>query len=178
MARRNDQLGDATASIAAALRAGLSLGGALAYAARETPPPLGELLRDLARQVELGLPVDRAVQEWAEALDTDDARLLASVFLLHRRTGGDLPRVLDQVVRTLRDRQQAKEEVRSLTAQARLSGAILGLLPVAFFAFLWISSRSDIEGAMRTPIGITAVLTGLAMEGVAFLWIRRLLAIA
>ncbi len=83
--------------------------------------------------------------------------------------------VLDQVGVTLRERRAAAQEVRALTAQARLSGAILGFLPIGFFGFLWLTSRSDIEGAFRTPAGIAAVTVGLAMEGLAFLWIRHLL---
>jgi Flp pilus assembly protein TadB len=65
--------------------------------------------------------------------------------------------------------------VRALTAQARLSGTILGVLPFGFFAFLWLTSRSEIEAALRTPAGIVAIGLGLALEGLAFLWIRRLL---
>jgi tight adherence protein B len=86
--------------------------------------------------------------------------------------------VLDQVAATIRDRVAAAREVRALTAQARLSGLILGLLPVGFFAFLWLTSRRDIEGALGTPVGIGSVLLGLVMEGVAFLWIRHLLEVA
>jgi tight adherence protein B len=76
---------------------------------------------------------------------------------------------------TLRERIAAAREVRALTAQARLSGAILGLLPIGFFAFLWMTSRGDIEGAFDSPIGVGAIVIGLVLEGVAFLWIRALL---
>jgi Flp pilus assembly protein TadB len=65
-----------------------------------------------------------------------------------------------------------------MTAQARLSGAILGMLPIGFFAFLWLTSRSEIEGALGTPAGAACVVLGLALDGVAFMWIRRLLEIA
>ena len=94
-------------------------------------------------------PLDDALRAWTEEVDTDDARLIAGVLGLHRRSGGDLPSVLDQVVETLRERRAAVREVRALTAQARLSGTILGVLPFGFFAFLWLTSRSDIEGALR-----------------------------
>jgi tight adherence protein B len=76
---------------------------------------------------------------------------------------------------TLRERRAAVGEVRALTAQARLSGTILGVLPFGFFAFLWITSRDEIEGALRSPAGIAAIGLGLVLEGFAFLWIRHLL---
>jgi Flp pilus assembly protein TadB len=62
-----------------------------------------------------------------------------------------------------------------LTAQARLSGAILGLLPIGFFLFLSATSRGDVAAAYRSSTGATAIVLGLAMQAAAFAWIRRLL---
>ena len=55
------------------------------------------------------------------------------------------------------------------------TGAILGLLPVGFFAFLWLTARRDMAMALGTSLGRTAIVVGLALETAAFLWIRRLL---
>jgi tight adherence protein B len=121
------------------------------------------------------MPLERSLRGWADAVASADARLLVGVLELHRRTGGELPRVLDGVAATLRDRRAAAREVRALTAQARLSGAILGLLPIGFFLFLAITSRDDITAAFHSAAGITAVAVGLAMQALAFLWIRALL---
>jgi tight adherence protein B len=174
---RDEQLADAVGSVAAALRAGLSVPQSLAYAADETPAPLGEGLRDVVDDLDLGVPLEAAVDTWATKAATRDARLFAGVLRVNRRSGGDLPSVLDQVVAALRERRAAAREVRALTAQARLSGAILGFLPIGFFAFLWLTSRRDIEGAFRSPAGLAAMAIGLSMEGLAFLWIRSLLAV-
>ena len=172
---RDEQLVDAVGSIVAAIRAGRSLPQALAFAADEARPPLRDTLRRLDGALDLGVPVDDALATWVCEVDTDDARLVAGVLTLHRRSGGDLPAVLDQVAATLRERRAAVREVRALTAQARLSGTILGVLPFGFFAFLWLTSRSEIEAALRMPAGAVAVGLGLALEGLAFLWIRHLL---
>ena len=174
---RDEQLADAVGSVAAALRAGLSVSQSLAFASRETPAPLGESLRVVVDGLDLGVPLEAALDIWADETGTGDARLFAGVLRLNRRSGGDLPAVLDQVVAALRERRAAAREVHGLTAQARLSGTILGCLPVAFFGFLWLTSRSDIEGALRSPLGLAAMAVGLTLEGLAFLWIRQLLAV-
>lgn len=171
----DEELADAVRSLAAGMRAGLSVPQAIAYAARECEPPLADGLARIVDRVELGEELEDALGDWVDGIGTDDARLVVGVLALHRRSGGDLPRVLDQVAATLRERSSASREVRALTAQARLSGAILGLLPIAFFGFLWLTSRSDIEGAFASPIGVGAVVVGLVLEGIAFLWIRSLL---
>ena len=180
--RRSDlleaQLADAVGAISAALRAGLSLSQALTYAGGETDAPLGDTLQRASRRESLGEPLDIALERWAEEVGNDDARLVNGVLSLHRRTGGDLPRVLDRVAETLRERRETAREVRALTAQARLSGAILGLLPIGFFLFLLATSRRDIAAAFETPTGIAAVGLGLFMQTAAFVWIRRLLRVA
>ena len=175
VAERDEQLVDAVASITAAIRAGRSVSQALSFCADETREPLQASLRELDRSLELGVPLDDAMKAWTVEVDTDDARLLAGVLTLHRRSGGDLPSVLDEVAGTLRERRAAVGEVRALTAQARLSGTILGVLPFGFFAFLWLTSRSEIEGAFRSPAGLAAITVGLVLEVLAFLWIRHLL---
>jgi len=100
---------------------------------------------------------------------------VGGILQLHRRTGGDLPRVLDQLAATLRQRADAARELRGYTAQARLSGTILGGLPIGFFLFLSLTSRNDIAAAYQTPIGAGAIVLGLLLECAAFVWIRSLL---
>jgi tight adherence protein B len=174
-AAMDEGMSDGVRAIAAGLRAGLSVPQALRFAAAEATPPLDATLAELVDAADVGEPLDDALHRWATQVGTADARLVEGVLGLHRRSGGDLPRVLDRVAETLRDRRAIAREVRALTAQARLSGAILGLLPVGFFAFLWLTSRRDIEGAFRTPAGLAALGAGAVLELLAFLWIRRLL---
>jgi tight adherence protein B len=172
---RDEQLVDAVVAITAAIRAGRSVPQAIEFAASDAESPLRESLVRLDRSLDFGVPLDDAVASWTREVDTDDVRLLAGVLALHRRSGGDLPAVLDEVTGTLRERRAAGREIRALTAQARLSGTILGVLPFGFFAFLWLTSRSEIEGALRSTAGVAAITLGLALEGLAYLWIRHLL---
>ncbi len=173
--RMQEQLAEAVSVIAAGLRTGQSLLQAISLAADEVGAPVGATLRELADRVSLGVPFPRSLGGWVAEVSVPEARLIAGVLSLQRRTGGDLPVVLDRLARTLRDRQAAAREVRSLTAQARLSGAILGCLPIGFFLFLSVTSRRDIAAAYHSSTGATAIVTGLLMQGAAFLWIRRLL---
>jgi tight adherence protein B len=169
------QLLDAVTAIASALRSGRSLGQALTTAADEADDPLSTILAGTAHAASLGVPMDEALDRFADAVGGSDVRLVSGVLKVHRRTGGALAASLDDVARTLADRREAARELRSLTAQARLSAAILGLLPLGFFLFLSVVARRDIESAYRTTAGASAIGVGLTLQGAAFVWIRRLL---
>ena len=174
-ARRDEQLADAVAALTAAVRSGMSVPQAIAYAMREAEAPVADDLARMVADIDVGVPLADAVDGWARRTGSEDAQLVAGALDLHRRSGGDLPAVLDQVALTIRERVAVGREIRALTAQARLSGWILGVLPVGFFAFLWLTSRRDIQGALATPAGLGSVLLGLALEVGAFFWIRSLL---
>jgi tight adherence protein B len=169
------QLLDAVTAIASALRSGRSLGQALTAAADEADDPLSTILAGTGHAASLGVPMDEALDRFADAVGGSDVRLVSGVLKVHRRTGGALAASLDDVARTLADRREAARELRSLTAQSRLSAAILGLLPLGFFLFLSVVARRDIESAYRTTAGASAIGIGLALQGAAFVWIRRLL---
>ena len=173
--RLEQQLLDAVTAIASAIRSGRSLVQSVAVAGEEVGAPLGTLLRDAADRVALGVPVDVVLDDLAGMIGGPDARLVAGVLRLHRRTGGAMASSLDDLARTLRARRDGARELRSLTAQARLSAAILGLLPLGFFLFLSVVARRDVESAYRTSAGASAIGIGLALQGAAFVWIRRLL---
>jgi tight adherence protein B len=170
-----EQLAEAISVIASGLRAGRSLVQAFGLAATEVAEPLGLTFGRLVERVTLGDPLDEALLAWRDDVSGADARLAAGVFRLHRRTGGALAVTLENLAETLRARRSAIREVRSLTAQARLSAAILGLLPIGFFLFLSIVAREDLQAAYETSIGTTVIVVGFALQGLAYLWIRRLL---
>lgn len=169
------QLSEVVRALAAGVRSGMSLPQAVERAADEVEDPLSSSMRALTDLHALGEPLSDALSGWADQIGSPDARFVAGVLRLHQRTGGDLPFVLDRVARTLSDRADAEREVRTLTAQARLSGAILGALPIGFFLFLSLVARSDVAAAYDSVAGASAVIAGLILQGVAYLWIRHLL---
>jgi len=170
-----EHLADAVALVATAMRSGRSLLQAIELSADELDPSLGTTFRTLVDRVELGDPMDEAIDAWASDVGGPDARLVAGVLKLHRRTGGSLSTTLEDLAATLRSRRSAAREVESLTAQARLSATILGLLPIGFFLFLSVVAREDLEAAYETPAGVAAITIGFGLQGAAYLWIRSLL---
>ena len=172
--RAGEQLADAVAAIAAGLRAGGSLVQAFAYARDEADEPLRSELSELVERIDLGTPVGEALSGWADVRDSEDVQLIAGVLDLHRRSGETCPPCSTaSPPRCGNDERPSGRSVRSPPRRgcpARSSG----LLPIAFFGFLILTSRAEMLRALASPLGSTALAVGLGMELLAFLWIRRL----
>lgn len=169
------QFADLIDSLVVALRSGMSIRHSLEYAAGELEAPLRDDVDWLLSELRLGVPFEPALRRFSDRLGSDDARLFMLVVGLHSRSGGDLARGLEQVLSTIRHRISVRRELRALTAQGRLSGLVLGSVPLAFFLFLAVTSRQELAPVYRSTAGVAMLGTGLALEGLAFLWIRRLL---
>jgi tight adherence protein B len=169
-----EQLREAVTVIAAGIRAGLSVRLALGEAARDAESPLRKEFDRLLDRLSVGEPIDVALEELAKRLSLPDARLLVNALAIHRRSGGDLPVLLDQVADIIAARLESRRHVRALTAQGRASGAVLAVLPVAFVALLSGTGGDGLGAFYRTPAGSGLLLAGLVLEGLGFGWIRRL----
>jgi tight adherence protein B len=169
------QLAEVVETAAMAVRSGLSVMQALEFSAGEVGHPMDEVLQRLLDERRLGVPLDQCLRRFAETLDTDDARMFVLILSIHQRSGGNVAGALEEVSNAVHHRVAVRRELRALTAQGRVSGGILGALPIAFFLVLAASSQRDLAPVYRSPAGIAMLAFGLGLEGVAYLWIRRLL---
>jgi tight adherence protein B len=163
--------------VAAAVRGGQSIAQAVEFAATEARSPLDDASREFLSVRAVGTPFQPAFERFAERIGTDEARLLALVLGIHHRAGGDVAAALDDVSRTIRHRLGLRRELRALTAQGRISGLVLGVLPVGFFLIMALTSRGQMQPVLRSVPGTVLVTAGLLLDGLALLWIRRLLRI-
>ena len=171
----DQQVGELAEAISSAVRGGLSIAQAVEFAAAEAGPPLTEAADESLSARDMGVPFQAALQRLAEQVATDEALLLALVLGVHHRSGGNVAGALDEVARTIGHRLRLRAELRALTAQGRISGLVLGVLPVGFFVVLAITSRDQLRPVLGSAPGAVMLLTGFLLEGLAFLWIRRLL---
>jgi len=169
------QLAEVVEATSLGVRSGLSIRQGLEFAAGEIPPPMAPFLGRLLAEQSVGTPLEDALEGFAERLDSDDARLFVLILSVHARSGGNLAGALNEVAATIHHRVEVRRELRALTAQGRISGAILGTLPIGFFLVLAAASHHDLEPVYHSSAGIAMIAAGLLLEGLAYLWIRRLL---
>jgi tight adherence protein B len=169
------QLAELVEAVALGVRSGLALNRALTFAAGEAAHPISVMLERLMAEQALGTPLEVALAHFSEAMSTDDARLLVSVLTVHAQTGGNLAGALDEVTTTIRHRIAVRRELRALSAQGRISGVVLGSLPIAFFLVLAATSHRELGPVYRSAAGVAMVAAGLVMQALAYLWIRMLM---
>jgi tight adherence protein B len=177
----NKQLPDTIMLIANALRAGSSFLQAIELVVRESRPPVSTEFARVIREVNLGLPFEQALENMVRRVRSDDLELMATAIAIQHTVGGNLAEILDSIAFTIRERIRIKGEIRTLTAQQRLSGYVVGFLPIALAGFLFVAAPDFIRPMFKNPpailglpAGVVILMFGGLMMFIGFMIIRRI----
>jgi tight adherence protein B len=165
----NNQLGDTITLTSNALKAGYSFAQALASVGHNASPPIAEEFLRATREIALGITVDDALNHMVQRNKSEDFDLLVTAVSIQRVVGGNLAEILDTIAFTIRERVRIQGEIRTLTAQARISGIIITLLPFGLAGFLEVISPSyfgpmltENLGHILLGVGIFSITIGAA----------------
>ena len=167
-------LPEALEGVARSLRSGASLRMALGEAAPAVPGALGDDLRAVVTAADGGLPLATALDGWVDRRPLAGVRLAVATLGLGAEAGGARARALDGMAATLRGRLAVAAEVRALSSQARLSGLVIALSPLAFSALSTATDARTADFLFRTPLGLGCLVLGAALDAVAAAWMVRL----
>lgn len=177
----NKQLPDTITLIANALRAGSSFLQAIELVVRETRPPISIEFARVIREVNLGLPFEQALENMVRRVRSDDLELMATAIAIQHQVGGNLAEILDSIAYTIRERIRIKGEIRTLTAQQRLSGYVVAGLPIALAGFLFVAAPGFMDpmfdpraSLIGLPAGVIILAVGGFMMFLGFLAIRKI----
>jgi tight adherence protein B len=175
--RLNNLLPETIDLMSRALQAGHGITAAIDMASQEIAEPLASEFRTTFEEQNLGLPLREAMLNLTERVPLDDVRFLVTAILVQKETGGNLAEILDKTAVLLRQRIRLKGQLRIYTAQGRLTGWFLCLLP--FLLFLLISVvNPDYEKMLWTdPLGRHLVYAGLIMMAIGIYAIRKIVEI-
>lgn len=169
-----EQLPDCLQLISGSLRAGFGLMQAIETVGQEMPSPAGEEFRRVKVETHLGKDPNLALSQMAERVGSEDFAWIVDAIEIHREVGGDLGDIIDSVHDTIRDRNRVRRRVRSLSAEGRISGVILSLLPFAMTAFILVVNPRYLEELYTTTVGLVMVGSGLVALVVGVFWMRRI----
>ncbi len=176
-ARLSAQLPDTIDLMSRALKAGHTVSSALRMVAEEMPEPVRGEFREVYEQQTLGLPAREAFLQLAQRVPLDDMRMLVTSVLVQRESGGNLSQILDKAVAVIRERMRLRGQIRIYTAQGRVTGWVLCLLPFVIFGVLMLINRGYEEQLFQDKLGRHVLEAGLVMMLLGVVAMRKIIQI-
>lgn len=176
-ARFNAQLPEALSTMSNALRAGFSISQAFESVAEQGEPPVSEEFAILRQQLQVGMSFEDALESLSARVGSDDLTLVTTAISISRRTGGNVTEIFDRISETIRGRMRIERKVKSLTAQGRLQGVIVSVMPL-FLGFVLLLIRPGIMVPFLTSaVGVVSVAATCALVAAGWLLIRKIIRI-
>lgn len=167
------QLPDTLNLMAGSLTAGYSLPQAVDAVVREGSEPILSEFNKALVDARLGVPIEDALESVADRMDSEDFRWVVMAVRIQRDVGGNLAEILKTVSDTLRERERLRRQVRVLSAEGRLSGLILGALPIVFAGYLLLTRPEYLKPLVSDPMGVVMIIGGAVLMVVGALWMRK-----
>lgn len=163
--------------LAGGLRAGLSLHQALEAYAAENSGEVSTQVRRALSEISIGNSIDTALMGVAERMHSDDLKWTVTALTIQKTVGGSMATILETAYDTVRGRAEINREVRTISAEGRLSAYVLMALPFGIFTFMFFSRRTYIQVFWTDPIGLFLLaFVGLSMM-IGWIWMRKVVEI-
>ncbi|WP_233569690.1 type II secretion system F family protein [Planomicrobium sp. Y74] len=172
--RFNEGLPGMITSVNGSLRAGFSLLQALQMVAEESYSPIKEEVQLVLKTMQYGTSLEDALIDWKNRVPSRDLDLLVEAILIQRQVGGNLTYLLDKILETTRERTRIENQIKTLTAQGKLSGVVISLLPVGVGGLIYIINPEYIGILFTHPIGQGLLLGALVSATIGFIFIRKI----
>ncbi len=171
------QFPDSLQFIARAMRAGHAFSVSLEMLHKEFPDPLGGEFRRAFEEQNLGLPIDVALEKLAKRLPLMDTQFFVAAVVLQKRTGGNLAEILDNLSKLIRERFKLRGEIRTISAQGRMSSMVLTAIPVVVATMLYFVNRPHMMFFVENEWGRLMAMLALAFVVAGFLIMSRIVKI-
>ncbi|MBR6268838.1 MAG: type II secretion system F family protein [Selenomonadaceae bacterium] len=170
-----NQLGDTLVMVSNALRAGFSFMQAMELISKEMEPPIGAEFQKVINEINLGATVDTAMENMGKRMQSSDFDLVVTAVLIQRQVGGNLSQVLDTISDTINERIRMRREISALTAQGKLSGIIVGAIPIFIAWFVYSQNPQYFDPMLESPMGKGLLVLAVLLELAAIFIIRKII---
>ena len=173
----DEQLTDALGTMSNALRAGFSISQAFESVADADLHPISDEFALLLQQLRVGMSFDDALASMEKRINSDDLTLVVTAIDIARKTGGNLTEIFDSISETIRGRMRIERKVRTLTAQGRLQGLIVSLMPFLLCIVMTVMKPGIMIPFLTSLNGIVCLLVASVMVLIGWLIIRKIVTI-
>lgn len=170
----SNQLGDALMIMGNCLRSGFSVQQSIERIVTDMPEPISEEFRLAIMEMDYGAPMDEVLASMALRMENKNLALVTTAISIQQKTGGNLSEIIDNVAATIRDRIHIRQTLKTLTAQGRASGMILGCLPIIALIGMTFMNPDYTNTFYTTSFGIKALLVAAVMEVAGFFMVYKI----
>jgi tight adherence protein B len=174
-AKINGQLEEMLTLVANSLRSGYGLLQSFEYASRQIAPPLATELKRMLQEANLGAGAEAAIEALADRIASPDMEMVVTAIAIQRTVGGNLAQTLDNVAYTMRERDRIRGEIKTLTAQQRMTGVIIGALPIFVGVIMFAMNPDYMTPLFTETAGKILLLVAAAMEAAGVFLIRSMM---
>jgi len=168
------QLINTLTMIANAMKAGYSFLQGMNLVANEAPYPISSEFRRTLREINLGYPMEAALDDMLERIPSADLDLAITTVKIQRSIGGNLAEILDSISQTIRERLQVRGEIRTLTAQGKMQAVILSILPPAMAVIVYLINPEFMHLFLHSTIGYTMIGLAVILQIIGTILILRI----
>lgn len=172
--RFNTQLPEALATMSNALRAGFSISQAFDSVVDQGEKPMCEEFAILQQQLRIGMSFESALQSMSERVGSDDLTLVTTALLISRKTGGNVTEIFDKISETIRGRMKIERKVKTLTAQGRMQGILVSLMPLILGVAMVMLKPEMMIPFLCSFTGVVSVLVVIALIVLGWFFIRKI----
>ena len=174
-AKINGQLEEMLNLVSNSLKSGYGLLQSFEYASRQLGPPLADELKRMLQEANLGAGAEVAIEALAERIASPDMEMVVTAITIQKSVGGNLAQTLDNVAYTMRERDRIRGEISTLTSQQRMTGLIIGGLPIFVGGIMFAINPDYMLPLFTDTVGKVLLLMAVGMEVLGIVLIRSLL---
>jgi tight adherence protein B len=173
LARFEEIFPEAVDMLGRAIRAGHPLSAGIQMVGQEMAEPVAGEFRTIFEEQRFGVPFADALMGMVDRIDLVDVRIFVTAVLVQREVGGNLSEILDNITDTVRSRFKIRRQLRTFTAQGRMSGFVVGSMPIVVGLLFFVMNPAYIRVLFEHPMGRLMLTFAIAMQIFGYFWIRK-----
>ncbi len=177
IAKINQQLVDFLGLVSNSLKSGYGLMQSFEFASRQMQPPIALEMRRMLRESNLGMSAEDALNALGERIDSSDLDMVLTAINIQRTVGGNLAEILEKVASTMRERERIRGEIQTLTAQQKMTGIVIGGLPVFMFAIFMVMNPGYMSLLITETVGKAMLGAAIGLQLMGYFAMKRIMAI-
>ncbi len=162
-------------SIVRSLHSGYGIDGALAAVGEDMKGPLAQEMKEVNKQLTLGISMRDILREFQRRVDLPEAQFFVITLIIQRESGGQLSTILRELAKLMRRRESFQAKLKTMTAESRFTAWFIGGAPIVYIGYKYFFDKASMDFFLNDPLGFKLFLISVGLISVGTLILRQML---